>query len=240
MAVNAGRHTLAEALCDETIGLAQDIDDVATIMWAHGTRSLSAYYRGDFTDAAAWASSGIALGPHHPQAIRLNVNGLARALARQGNTNGALRAIGAAEDLTAQHSVTMALTSCISLEPYGGSRTLANAITAHVALGDSTAVLRYEEEISGHVAASASDWTRQLVRLDVATTLVTGRRRDLEHAMLLGQQVLRDAQDGPLILSVVQRANDLEQSARDWKASPAVREYGDALTAGPPPPAYGS
>ncbi|MFD4480413.1 helix-turn-helix domain-containing protein [Streptomyces sp. NPDC058471] len=231
MAVNAGRHTLAESYCAEAIALAEDIGDLETIMWAHGTRSLSAYYRGDFGAAATYAKAGIDLAPQHPQAIRLNANGLARALARQHDATGAMRAIGDAEELSARHQVTSALTPCIALEPYGVTRTLANAITGFVALGDTDAVLRYEDEISSHVAASTSDWTRSLVRLDVATVLVTGRRPDIEHAMLLGQQVLRDAADGPLILSVVQRAHDLRRSAAQWNDVSVVREYSDILTA---------
>ncbi|MDX2531550.1 helix-turn-helix domain-containing protein [Streptomyces scabiei] len=231
MAVNAGLHSLATAYCNEAVAMATDIGDLETVMWAHGTLSLSAYYRGNFRDAVRWASAGIALAPDHPQAIRLQVNGLARALARQGDRPGTLTAISAAEDLTARHDVSTALTPCISLEPYGLPRTLANAITGHVALGDTADVLRYESEISGHVATSDSDWTRSLVALDVATVLVSGRHTDIEHAMLLGRQVLDDAQQGPLILSVVQRAHALHRSAKSWAKTAAVREYGEALWA---------
>ncbi|MFD4554875.1 helix-turn-helix domain-containing protein [Streptomyces sp. NPDC058469] len=231
MAVNAGRHNLTTAYCTEAVVMATDIGDLETVMWAHGTLSLSAYYRGNLTDAVRWASAGIDLAPDHPQAIRLQVNGLARALARQGDRPGTLKAILAAEDLTARHDVSSALTPCISLEPYGLPRTLANAITGHVSLGDTADVLRYENEISGHVATSESDWTRSLVALDVATVLVSGRSTDVEHAMLLGRQVLDDAQHGPLILSVVQRAHALHRSAKSWKETAAVREYGEALRA---------
>jgi transcriptional regulator with XRE-family HTH domain len=231
MAVNAGRHALAESYCAEAIGLAEDIGDVETVMWAHGTRSLSAYYRGAFDEAVSSAQDGIALAPNHPQAIRLQSNGRARALARQGNVQRAVRAIGMAEELAAQHQVTTGLTPCISLEPYGVTRTLANAITGFVALGDTVAVLRYQDQIGSHVAASTSDWTRSLVRLDVATALITGPHPDIEQALLLGRQVLHDAAEGPLILSVVQRAHDLRRSAAPWEDAPAVREYSDALAA---------
>ncbi|WP_405573561.1 hypothetical protein OG418_49260 [Streptomyces phaeochromogenes] len=211
--------------------MAQDISDLETVMWTHGTRSLSAYYAGDFAKAAAWANAGIALAPNHPQAIRLHVNGLARALARQGDHAGTLRAIGVAEDLSSRHGVTTALTPCISMDPYGVTRTLANAITGHVALGDTAEVLRYETEISEYVAASDSHWTRSLVRLDVATALLSGRHPDVEHAMVIGLEVLQDAEDGPLILSVVQRAHDLRRNSGDWADVPAVREYAEALRA---------
>ncbi|MCX5239069.1 helix-turn-helix domain-containing protein [Streptomyces prunicolor] len=231
MAVNAGHHNLTTAYCAEAAALATDIGDLETVMWTHGTLSLSAYYRGNLAEAVRWASAGIDLAPDNPQAIRLQVNGLARALARQGDRPGTLKAILAAEDLTARHDVSSALTPCISLEPYGLPRTLANAITGHVALGDTADVLRYENEISGHVATSDSDWTRSLVALDVATVLVSGRSTDVEQAMLLGRQVLDDAQQGPLILSVVQRAHALHRSAKSWKETAAVRDYGEALRA---------
>ncbi|MGW0651773.1 helix-turn-helix domain-containing protein [Streptomyces umbrinus] len=231
MAVNAGHHGLAASYCTEAVSMAQDISDLETVMWTHGTRSLSAYYAGDFATAAAWASAGIALAPNHPQAIRLHVNGLARALARQGDHAGTLRAIGAAEDLSSRHGVTTALTPCISMDPYGVTRTLANAITGHVALGETAEVLRYETEISEYVAAADSQWTHSLVRLDVATALLSGRHPDVEHAMVIGLQVLQDAEGGPLILSVVQRAHDLRSNAESWADVAAVSEYADALRA---------
>ncbi|WP_326731891.1 helix-turn-helix transcriptional regulator [Streptomyces phaeochromogenes] len=231
MAVNAGHHGLAASYCTEAVTMAQDISDLETVLWTHGTRSLSAYYAGDFAKAAAWASAGIALAPNHPQAIRLHVNGLARALARQGDHAGTLRAIGVAEDLSSRHGVTTALTPCISLDPYGVTRTLANAITGHVALGETAEVLRYETEISEYVAASDSQWTHSLVRLDVATALLSDRHPDVEHAMVIGLQVLQDAEGGPLILSVVQRSHDLRRNAENWADVAAVSEYVEALRA---------
>lgn len=231
MFTRPARHGLAASYCTEAVAMAQGISDLEIVMWTHGTRSLSAYYAGDFAKAAAWASAGIALAPNHPQAIRLHVNGLARALARQGDHGGTLRAIGAAEQLSSRHGVTTALTPCISLDPYGVTRTLANAITGHVALGSTTEVLRYETEISEYVAASDSQWTHSLVRLDVATALLSGRHPDVENAMVIGLQVLQDAEGGPLILSVVQRAHDLRRNAEDWADVPAVGEYIEALRA---------
>ncbi|MBK3565208.1 hypothetical protein [Streptomyces sp. MBT62] len=67
-------------------------------------------------------------------------------------------------------------------------------------------------EIIEHVATSDSDWARSLV----APVLVSGRKTNVEHAMLLGRQLLDDAQQGILILSVVQRAHALHRSARNW------------------------
>ncbi|MGQ4421741.1 hypothetical protein ACN6LL_007145, partial [Streptomyces violaceoruber] len=120
------------------------------------------------------------------------------------------------------------LTSCISFAPYSVARTLANAATAHVALGDTSKVIAYAEQIDGLVAQSDSAWSRALVRLDVATALLTGSRPDVEHAMVLGRQVL-DAGGGPPIRSVVQRAGELAGRATQWRDLPAVRNYTEAL-----------
>ncbi|WP_151898134.1 hypothetical protein [Streptomyces sp. C8S0] len=84
MAVNTGRHLVAEAYCAEAVELARDITDVETTMWAMGTRSLNSYYQGDYAASAMWADTGLRLAPEHPQAIRLLINGRARPLGGSG------------------------------------------------------------------------------------------------------------------------------------------------------------
>ncbi|MEV6948311.1 helix-turn-helix transcriptional regulator [Streptomyces sp. NPDC051172] len=228
MAVNAGREVLAEAYCTEAHALAAEIDDQDLMMWALGTRSLSAYYAGRFADALTWAEAGIDINPHSPQAIRLLANGSARALGKLGDATGAQRALAQAEELSGQHVLPDGLTSCISFVPYSLARTLANAATVHVSLGDTPKVIAYAEQIDGLVARSDSAWSQALVRLDVATALLTGARPDVEHAMVLGQQVL-DAGGGPPIRSVVQRAGELADRATQWRDLSAVRNYTEAL-----------
>ncbi|MFD7537546.1 helix-turn-helix domain-containing protein [Streptomyces sp. NPDC059819] len=229
MAVNRGQHTTADAYSDEAIAFARDIEDVATTMWACGTKSLNAYYEGDLARAASCAIAGIDLAPEHPQAIRLLANGLARALGKRGDRAGAERAVGRAEELSDRHGMPTGLTPCISLEPYGLARTLANAATVHVALGNTAAVLDYAGLIGEQILTGESAWSQALVQLDVATAQTTGSQADIEHAMLLGRQVLEAHTEGPLILSVVQRAQDLHRIAAPWRDLPAVRDYRDAL-----------
>ncbi|MFF3337825.1 helix-turn-helix domain-containing protein [Streptomyces flavidovirens] len=228
MAVNAGRETVAEAYCREAEELAKEITDLELIMWIQGTRSLNAYYAGHYDQAVQWADAGLAIDPNHPQAIRLHSNGRARALGKLGDRPGAEGAIAAAEELSSQHLVPMGLTSCISFEPYGMARTLANAATVHVALTNTARVLGYADQIDELVEQSDSAWSQALVRLDVATALLAGPRPDVERAMVLGRQVL-EAGGGPPIRSVVQRAGELLAGAKGWQNLPAVREYGDAL-----------
>ncbi|MEU9120068.1 helix-turn-helix transcriptional regulator [Streptomyces sp. NPDC048506] len=228
MAVNAGRESVAEAYCKEAEALAKEIADLELLMWIQGTRSLNAYYAGHYDHAVQWAEAGLAIAPGNPQAIRLQSNGRARALGKLGDRSGAIRAIASAEELSGHHSVPAGLTSCISFEPYGTARTLANAATVHVALADAPRVLAYAEQIDDLVEHSDSAWSQALVRLDVATALLTGPRPDVEQAMALGRQVL-EAGGGPPIRSVVQRAGDLLAGAETWQRVPAVREYEDAL-----------
>lgn len=228
MAVNAGREPLAEAYCTEAEELAKEVSDTELQMWIHGTRSLNAYYAGRYGHALRWADAGLAIAPRNPQAIRLQANGRARALGKLGDRSAAVRAIASAEELSGDHSVPAGLTSCISFEPYSTARTLANAATAHVALADAPRVLAYAEQIDELVERSDSAWSRALVRLDVATALLAGPSPDVEQAMALGHQVLQ-ADGGPPIRSVVQRAGDLLARSRAWHSVPAVREYRDAL-----------
>ncbi|WP_329394478.1 helix-turn-helix transcriptional regulator [Streptomyces melanogenes] len=228
MAVNAGREVLAEAYCAEAAELASHIDDRELVMWIQGTRSLNAYYAGRFEQAVACADAGVAIDPGHPQAIRLQANGRARALGKLGDVTGAERAIAAALDLSARHDVADGLTPCISFVPYALARTLANAATVHVALRSPHRVLAYADEIDDRVEQSDSAWSRALVRLDVATAVLTSERPDVEQAMVLGRQIL-EADGGAPIRSVVQRAGDLYLLAAPWRHLPAVREYGEAL-----------
>ncbi|MFB7630442.1 helix-turn-helix domain-containing protein [Streptomyces sp. NPDC056149] len=227
MAVNAGREPVAEAYCREAEELAKEIADTELLMWIHGTRSLNAYYAGRYDRAVQCAEAGLAIAPENPQAIRLQSNGRARALGKLGDRSAAVRAIAAAEDLSSRHAVHAGLTSCISFEPYGTARTLANAATVHVALADASRVLAYAHQIDELVEQSDSAWSRALVRLDVATALLTDPQPDVEQAMALGRQVL-DSGGGPPIRSVVQRAGDLLTGAESWKSVPAVREYAEA------------
>lgn len=230
MAVNSGLEAIAEAYCTESFTLAQEIDDQELMMWALGTRSLAAYYASRYDEALQWASAGIEINSRHPQAIRLLVNGRARALGKLGDTAGVERAVAAAENLCTDHPLPEGITPCIAFTPYSVARTLANAATAHLALGNTQHVLSYANQIDDLVEQSDSAWSQALVRLDVATALLTEPNPDVEHAMTLGRRVL-EAGGGPPIRSVIQRASDLHARAEQWREVPAVREYGELLLA---------
>ncbi|MGW4490420.1 hypothetical protein [Streptomyces sp. NPDC004376] len=228
MAVNAGRHAVADAYCRKALIVARDIADTDTLMWVHGTRSFGAYYNGDYQAAVAHAQQGIALAPQHPQAVRLYANCLGRAQAKLGSPE-ALDSVRQALRLTDRHDLSPELTPCISLTPYGRARTLANALTVHVALGDGPGALRQEPDVAAAIRDEDS-WSRSLVRLDVATAQLACDPPEIEYAMALGGQVITDHQHAPLIVSIHQRCHELYRRAcQSWARHPAVQGYGQAL-----------
>jgi len=230
MAVNAGaKPAVAEAYCAQAESLAEHIGDTQLQMWAAGTRSLSLYYQHRYTEADAAAAAGIDLAPNDGQAIRLLANGRARALARLGDRRGAERAIGRALDLSDQQSsLPSGITSCISFAPYSLARTLANEITARLSLDDAGEVLSCAEQIDGLIEESDSEWSRALVRLDVAAALLQHKQPEVEHAMALGRRALHVGTTAP-ITSVWQRANELYERAGRWHAEPDVGDYAEEL-----------
>ncbi|MFF7098415.1 hypothetical protein ACFY9A_39515 [Streptomyces rubradiris] len=230
MSVNAGAQpAVTEAYCAQAETLAEHVGDTQLQMWAAGTRSLSLYYQHRYAEADAAAAAGVDLAPHDGQAIRLLINGRARALARLGDRRAAERAIGRALDLSDQQaSLPTGITSCISFAPYSLARTLANEITARLSLGDTGDVLSCAEQIDGLIEESDSEWSRALVRLDVAAALLQHRQPEVEHAMALGRSALHAGNTAP-ITSVWQRANELYERAGRWHAEPYVGEYAEEL-----------
>ncbi|WP_371591242.1 helix-turn-helix domain-containing protein [Streptomyces sp. NBC_00470] len=227
MAVNAARPAHATAYCTAARTLAQDIGDTTTLMWTHGTLSLNAYYQGAYEHAETHARTGIALAPHHPQSVRLLSNGTARALAKLGDPRAG-DDIQEALRLSDQHGLDDGLTPCISLAPYGRARTLANALTAQVAL-HSPAMLVYETEIASAIEAADSAWSRSLVTLDLAAAQLDADPPEVEHAMILGERALEAHRQAPPILSVHRRAHELHRQAQPWAGHPAVEDFAQAL-----------
>ncbi|MET8208877.1 hypothetical protein ABZT51_23045 [Streptomyces sp. NPDC005373] len=235
MAVNTGEFRLAEAYCAEARDLSREIGDLDTELWACGTLSFSLYYAGRYAEADACAAAAVQRSPHHAQALRLLVNGRARALAKVGERAESERAIGQAIHLSDLHDVPDHLTPCISFASYGRARTLANALTARVSLHDTGQVLRDAEQLDDLIERSDSSWSRSLVRLDVATALLHRPAPDVEHAAALGREALALAGPSP-ISSVRQRSRDLYDLTASWRSRPAVRDYGEELRSWGSPP----
>ncbi|WP_435176078.1 hypothetical protein [Actinacidiphila sp. bgisy145] len=227
MAVNVGDYGLAEAYATEARDLSQVIGDVKTELWARGTLSFGYYYAGRYAEADACAAAAVEMAPENAQAIRLLTNGRARALGKMGDREGVERVIGHALELSAAHEVATGLTPCISFEPYGYARTLANAVTAYLSASQVDQVLGTAERIDG-IVEDSDPWSRCLVRLDVATALLRQPTPDVDRSMQLGREALALCRDVP-ITSVWQRSRDLYAEALEWRNREAVRDYGDAL-----------
>jgi hypothetical protein len=132
MAVNCGRFLLAGAYCEEALQLAAGLEDSDLRAWVRGTQSLAAYYMGRFDEALEFARAGQHAARSGPQAIRLAVNGEARALGRLGDRRGVDEAVDRAFLLAEVIPVPTGLTPCISFEPYSTARIAANAATAYL------------------------------------------------------------------------------------------------------------
>jgi tetratricopeptide (TPR) repeat protein len=228
MAVNCGRFPLAAAYCEEALHLAVRVDDSDLRAWVRGTQSLAAYYLGRFDDALHLARAGQGAAKGGLQAIRLAVNGEARALGRLGDRRGVDEAVGRAFQLAEVAPIPAGLTPCISFEPYSRARIAANAATAFLSVGDASRALEYADQVETLVDASDSVWSRSLVRLDKAAALLRQERPDVEQAMRLGGEALIASADRP-IRSVWQRAHELHAEAALWHRLGVVREYGEAL-----------
>ena len=228
MAVNIGRFRLAEAYCGEALHLADEAGDLDLQQWLRGTQAHCAYYEGNWDLAIAYARAGVDLAPESPQAIRLLVNGEARSQAKLDRKAEAEQAVGRAMDLLDHQQTDPGFTPCIAFEPYGYGRLAANAATAHVAAGDIDRVVSFTRDLDNDVEALNSDWSRALINLDVAATLLAGESPDVDEAMRLGQAAIDACAERP-IRSVWQRAVELRKSASDWAAQSAVADYDEAF-----------
>ncbi|MEV6527566.1 helix-turn-helix transcriptional regulator [Longispora sp. NPDC051575] len=229
VAVNLGRPANADAYAVEGFALAHIASDTDLMAWVRGTQSFNAYYQGRFDLALAFARDGLAHALDGPQAIRLKVNGEARALASiGGRAREALAAVDAAYSYGERHEAPVGISPCISLGIYGWGRIVANAITVNQVLGRPQQVITLIGKIGETVQASDSDWSRSLVGLDHATALLQKPFCDVEQAMAVATLATVSATDNP-ITSVIQRAHALVAAAAPWSQYSAVAEFRERM-----------
>lgn len=225
MAVNRKRFDLAAAYCVEAAAGATVAQDRDLAAWVKGTESFAAYYRHRYAEAVEHAREGQRLATGPGQRIRLLVNGEARALAKLGETRGARRAVDRAFDALDRTDVPGGMSPCISFAPYSWARTVANAATVYLSLGDTAAVVGCTDGLTAVLETCDSDWSRSLVQLDHAAALALDA--DIDGAATVGITALAASQDKP-ITSVETRAAELATTLGRWQA-PAAREFRDAL-----------
>ncbi|MBB5083140.1 tetratricopeptide (TPR) repeat protein [Nonomuraea endophytica] len=228
MAVNLGKFPLANAYCEETFQLGALVDNLDMQAWARGTESFCAYYVGDYERAVDLARDGQRYARQGPQAVRLAINGEARALAKLGEARAVDRAVAHAYDLSTKFDSVSGVSSCISFGLYSAARTASNAATAYVALRRPDRVQEYADEVLPVFEASESCWSQSLLRLDIATALLLADRPEPEQAASLAIEALTISAERP-ITSVLTRSRELLHAANRWAELPAIREVADTL-----------
>jgi len=229
MAVNLGRFHHADAYATESFALAQEAGDAGLMAWVRGTQSFASYYRRDYQQSVALARDGLTYAGNGPQAVRLRVNGEARAVAfLHGRQREAEHAVAEAYKLTERLEAPAGISPCISLGIYSTGRVVANAITVFQTLGQPQRVVGLVDEIEATVQTSDSAWSRSLVHLDHAATLLQRPCADVEQAMHVALGAIAASAESP-ITSVLQRGKAIATATEQFLHLPAVQEYHEQL-----------
>ncbi|HEV7899970.1 MAG TPA: helix-turn-helix domain-containing protein [Planosporangium sp.] len=206
MAVNLGRFRSARAYGIEAFELADQVDDGELKAWVRGTQSLTEYYAGHYDRALELAKDGRRYAGSGPQAVRLIINGEARAL---GKLNQPVdEAVDRAYELLTTFPPEPGMTPCISFGLYSEARVASNAATAYLALAKTSQVLEHANRAFQVVDTSPSTWSRALVRLDAASALAQGEHPDLERAVSLCLEAMA--------VSHHHRIESIKQRTRDF------------------------
>ncbi|MGH8077085.1 MAG: hypothetical protein ACREPE_07145, partial [Lysobacter sp.] len=224
MAINLGNFRAARAYGAEAFELARFIGHDDLSAWVRGTQSLAAYYTSDYRQSLVLAQDGQRYAKNGIQAVRLAINGEARALGKLRDRRGVTEAVTNAYRLLECFPPAAGMTPCISFGIYSEARTASNAATAYLSIADTKQVLTYTEYATRIVDASPSRWSRALVRLDTATALLKGEKPEPEGASLLGSEAIAAARY-MRIESIRQRTRDLATELRPWLHLPIVAEF---------------
>jgi hypothetical protein len=174
--------------------------------------------------------AGLNYAQSGPQSVRLTVNGIARALGKLGDTEDVHCAVDRAYDLMSRNDVPRGVPSSIALECYSATQTASNAATAYVSLGMPEKVQHYVGVALPDISKSDSPWSRSLVMIDLARSLISCKDADLDHAVALVLEALGISAGRPII-SVRQRAAEFVRDAtRRWGNLSQVSLVRDALS----------
>lgn len=230
MAVNLGNFPAAGAYCAEAFEISKLLGDKDLQAWIRGTESFCAYYQGDYRRAVDLAQDGQRYAGNGPQSIRLAANGEARALAKLGDEHGVDKAVERAFETSSRFELPEGVTPCISFGLYSLARTASNAATAYVGLRKPDRVREYAEQTMPVFEASRSRWSQSLLRLDMASALVTADRPDPERGAQLVTEALMISAERP-ITSVLQRGHEFLIAADRWSKLPPVRQAAETMRA---------
>jgi tetratricopeptide (TPR) repeat protein len=230
LAVGRGEFPLARAYCLEAFDLGDFAQDANLQAWARGLQSFCEYYAGQYDKALHLAQDGLKYAHSGPQSVRLNINGAARAMGKLGDAEGVHRAVNEAYDLLSRNNAPDGVPSSIALECYSAAQTASNAATAYVSLGMPDKVQYYADAALPEISKSDSPWSRSLVQIDIAFSLVRAREADLDHATNLVLDALTISAGRPII-SIQQRTSEFVRGAIDrWGNVPEVGAILDAAS----------
>jgi transcriptional regulator with XRE-family HTH domain len=224
MAVNLGNFNTAQAYGAEAFELARFIEHDELTTWVRGTQSFAAYYTGNYKRSLILAQDGQRYAKDSLQAVRLVINGEARALGKLQDRRGADEAVTRAYRLLERFPPAAGMTPCISFGIYSEARTASNAATAYLALKQTKQVLGYAERAREIVDTSSSQWSYALIRLDIAMALLSAEQPEPEGASALGAEAL-NAVRYQRIESIQQRTRELAIALRPWRHLPTVADF---------------
>jgi hypothetical protein len=229
IAVGRGEFPLARAYCAEAFQLSDFAQDFNLQAWARGLQSFCEYYARRYDEALHLAMDGLNYAKSGPQSVRLTINGVARARGKLGDTEGVHRAVDDAYSLLSRNDVPKGIPSSISFECYSAAQTAGNAATAYVALGVPEKVQHYVNLALPEITESESPWSRSLVMIDLAASLIHPGDADLDRATALVLDALDTSADRPIV-SVHQRASEFANDATQrWGDSRRIRAVRDAV-----------
>ena len=195
-------------------------------------QSFCEYYAGSYDKALNLANDGLNYAQSGPQSVRLTINGVARALAKLGDTKGVDRAVDEAYELMSLNEAPDGLPSSVALDCYSPAQTASNAATAYVSLAIPEKVQRYISLALPEISRSDSPWSRSLVLIDLATSQIHAKDADLEHASALVREALTISAGRPII-SVRQRGLEFVRDTTDrWGNVPQTRAILETINSG--------
>ncbi|MET7422056.1 XRE family transcriptional regulator [Dactylosporangium sp. NPDC005555] len=224
LALDLGELVLAERYGAEAYAFAEAVHDPDLYAWVRAGQSLIAYYSGKYHDAVAFARDGYTRSPRGPQAVRLAVNGEARALARLGDGPGVDDAVGrglAVLECARGDTVSPSM----SLSSYCSARAAANAATAYLVLGRHSDARSHAQLSLTAFDRAELHGPRALSRLDLATAELQRPRGDLDldYACSVAVEALT-LSGGYTYESVALRAMEFLNTAEPWSGNAAVRD----------------
>ena len=229
LSLDMGRLPSARAHAAEAFDFAEVTGDPDLMAWARAAQSLVEYYAGRYPDALALASDGLARSPRGPHAVRLSVNGRARALARMGDRAGVDHAVGHAWAVRTEHpDPEVALTASLTTAVYCEPRAAGNAATAYLALGDTARVEQYANLALDTFDAEGFAGPQAMTRIDVATALLNPAGGDVERAASLVADAFQIG--GAALFPVRQRVAEFVEVAAPWEALPPIRDVRELVS----------